>query len=63
MKNAFYFILKAYFVLKIVKFLSWRFNHVEKTAWLDRQDYFKIHDVTTWLENNCSRHIAQSLAK
>ena len=31
-KNAFYFILKAFFVLKIFKFLSRLFGHVEKTA-------------------------------
>ena len=36
MKNAFYFILKALFVLKIFKLLSWLFEHVEKTAWLER---------------------------
>ena len=24
---------------------------------------FKIHDVTTWLTNNCNRHIAQHLTK
>ena len=35
MKNAFYFILKALFVLQIFKFLSWIFGHVEKTAWLE----------------------------
>ena len=34
-KNAFYFILKALFFLKIFKFLSWHFGHVEKTTWLD----------------------------
>ena len=34
-KNAFYFIIKALFVLKIFKFLSWLFRHVEKTAWLE----------------------------
>ena len=32
-KNAFYFILKA---LKVFKFLSWLFGHVEKMAWLER---------------------------
>ena len=37
MKNAFYFILNALFVLKIFKFLSWLFGHVEKMAWLERQ--------------------------
>ena len=36
MKNAFYFILKALFVLKILKFLSRLFAHVEKTALLER---------------------------
>ena len=29
-KNVFYFILKALLVLKIFKFLSWIFGHVEK---------------------------------
>ena len=33
MKNVFYFILKALFVLKIFKFLSGLFSHKEKTAW------------------------------
>ena len=32
MKNAFYFILKALFVLKIFKYLSRVFGHVGKTA-------------------------------
>ena len=32
MKNAFYFILKALFGLKIYKFFSWLFGHVEKMA-------------------------------
>ena len=36
MKNAFYFTLKALFILKIFKFLSWIFGHVGKTAWLER---------------------------
>ena len=36
MQNAFYFILKAPFVLKLFKFFSWLFGHVEKTAWLER---------------------------
>ena len=30
MKNAFYFTLKAIFVLKVFEFLSWLFAHVEK---------------------------------
>ena len=36
MENAFYFILKALFVLEIFKFLSWLFGHVERMAWLER---------------------------
>ena len=36
MENAFYFILKALFVLQIFKLLSWLFEHVEKKAWLER---------------------------
>ena len=35
-KNPFYFILNVFFVLKIFKFLSWLFGHVEKMAWLER---------------------------
>ena len=37
MKNAIYLILKALFVLKKFKFLSWHFGHVEKKAWLERE--------------------------
>ena len=36
MKIAFHFTLNALFVLKIFKFLSWIFGHLEKTAWLER---------------------------
>ena len=57
MKNAFYFNLKALFVLKIFKFLSRLFGHLGKTV------NFKIHDVTTWFTNNCNTHIAQYLTK
>ena len=32
MKNVFYLILKALFVLKITKFFSWLFGHVEKNC-------------------------------
>ena len=46
MKNAFYFILKALFVLKIFKFLSRLLGHVGKTALLERFN-FKIHYVLT----------------
>ena len=35
-ENAFYFILKAFFVLQIFRFLSRLFGHVGKTAWLEK---------------------------
>ena len=34
MKNAFCFILKALSVLKIFKYMSWLFGHVENRTWL-----------------------------
>ena len=58
MKNAFYFILKALFVL----FFSWLFWSCRKNG-LIRKVNFKIQDVTTWLTNNCNAHIAQYLTK
>ena len=63
MNNGFYLILKAFFVLKIFKFLSWLFGHVAKR--LDKKDKvnFKFYDVTAWLTNNCNTHIAQYLEK
>ena len=35
-KDAFYFTSKTFFVLKVLKFLSWLFGHVVKTAGLER---------------------------
>ena len=63
MENAFYFILKVLFVLKIFKFLSWLFGHVEKQ--LDQKDKvnLKIFDVTSWLTYNYNTHIAEYLTK
>ena len=34
-ENAFYFTIKAFFVLKVFKYLSWLFGHVEKMDWLE----------------------------
>ena len=58
MRNAFYFILKALFFLKIFKVLSLLFGKVEKQ--LDKKDNikFRIYDVTTWLTNNYNTLIA-----
>ena len=51
MKNTFYFILKALFVLKIFKFLYSLFGHVEKRLDLKDKVNFKIYDVTGRLTN------------
>ena len=47
MKNVFYFILKAIFVLKIFEFLPYVFGPVEKTACLERsqQTFVGLEDV------------------
>ena len=62
MKNAFYFILKAIFVLKTFKCLCWLFGHVGTRARLER-DHFKTFDLTAWLTNNYTTHIVQHLTK
>ena len=55
-KNAFYFILKAFFVIKIFKFLSWLFGHVEKKASLFKVN-FEIYDVKARLTKYYNTHI------
>ena len=58
-KNVFYFISKALFVLEIFKLSSWLFGHVAKR--LDKKDKvnFRFYGITAWLTNNCNTHIAQ----
>ena len=63
MKNAFYFILKALFLFKIFKFFVLTFWSCKKTGWLERKINFRIHNITTWLVNNCNTHIAHYLTK
>ena len=59
MKNAFYFILKAYFVLEIFKFcLDFLFILKKRLDEINKIN-FKIYDVKTWLRNNGNKHIAQ----
>ena len=57
MKNAFYFILKAFYVLKIFKFLS--FWTCRKNGLIRKKVNFKNYDVTGWLTNNFNTHIFQ----
>ena len=48
MKNVFYITLKALFVLKIFKFLSWLFGHPAKRFGKKVNVNFKIYDVKDW---------------
>ena len=45
MKNAFYFVLKALFVLKILKFFPVLFDHVGKRIDKKSKANIKIYDV------------------
>ena len=58
MDNAFYFILTAFLVLKILKFCSDFFDHVGK--WLDNKAKVNLA-VTNWITNNYNKHIARCL--
>ena len=46
MKNAFYFMLEALFIPKILKYLSSLFGYVEKRLNEKAKVNFKIYDVT-----------------
>ena len=63
MKNAFYFVLKALFVLKIFTFLSLVFGYVEKRFDKRAMVNFKIYEVIDWKTSNCNTHIIQYLKK
>ena len=63
MKNAFYFMLKALFVLQIFKFLSWLFGYVEKRYDKKVNLNPKIYDVADWTTGNYNTHIAQYFKK
>ena len=52
MKNVFYFMLKALFVLEIFSFLSWLFGYVEKRFDKKAEVHSKIYDVPDWTINN-----------
>ena len=56
MKIVFYFAIKALYVLKIFRFLSWIFGQVEKLFDQKDQVDLKIYDVTTRETNNYNTH-------
>ena len=57
MKNAFYFILKALFVLKIFKFdfLFMQDKRLDQKGKVN----FEIYDVRAWVTKNYNTYIAQ----
>ena len=61
MKDAFYFILRALLVIKILKFLSCLFGYVEKQLGQKDKVHFKILTSQSFLTNNYNTHIAQYL--
>ena len=60
MKNAFYFILKARFVLKIFKTFILSFLACRESGLIGKVN-FEIYDVTARLTKNYNTHIAQYL--
>ena len=62
-KNAFYFILKALFFLKIFDFCPDFFGRMGKRLDKKAKVNFKIYDVTTWITRNYNTHIDQHLKK
>ena len=55
--------MKAFFVIKIIKFLYLLIGHVEKKIDLKDKVTFIAYDVTTWLTNNYNTHIVKYLTK
>ena len=62
-KNAFYFILKALFVLEIFNLMSLLFSHVENRLDKKVKVNFKIYYVIYWTVNNYNTYIVQYLKK
>ena len=61
MRNAFYFMLKLFLLLRYLNFCPNFFNQVEKRLHKKAKVNFKIYDVTNWTTNNNSTHIARYL--
>ena len=63
MKNVFYFILRALFIPKICKVLSWFFGYAHKQIYKKAKVNLKIYDVTDWITKNYNTGIIQYLKK
>ena len=62
-KNAYFFLLKALFILEMFTFLYSPFGYAEKRLDKKPMANFEIYDVTDWTLNNYNTHIAQYLMK
>ena len=63
MKNGFYSMLKALFVIKILKLLYWLVGHTGKPLDKKAKVNFKIYDVKDWQTNKSNTYIAHYLKK
>ena len=63
MKNTFYVVLKALFVLEIFAFLSLHFGYIERQLDKKAMLNFNFYDVAKWTTNNHNAHITQYLKK
>ena len=63
MKNAFYFTLKALFVLKLFNFF-FDFLFMHKNGLIGKIRLISnIYEVATWLTKKCNTHLTQYLKK
>ena len=58
-----YLILKALFVFKMFKVLSWLFGDIRKRLYKKAKVDLKIYDVCSWEPNNRNANITQYLKK
>ena len=63
MRNTFYFMLKALYVLEIFSLLSQRFGYVENQFDKKVKVNFEIYDVTEWETENYNTYIVKYLKK
>ena len=63
MRNTFYFMWKALYVLEIFTLLSQRFGYVENQFDKKVKVNFEIYDVTDWETENYNTYIVKYLKK
>ena len=58
MKNTFYFVLNALFILKIFKFLSWFFGLCRKNGLIRKKDEFQ----NSWHHNLVNKQLQDNIS-